>query len=378
LKRVKIAVNTRLLLRDKLEGIGWFTFESLKRICSQHPEVDFYFLFDRRPDPAFLFSENITPVVVNPQARHPFLFYLWFNITVPRALKRIRPDLFLSPDGYNSLPFKGKSLLVIHDLNFEHYPKDLPWLVRKYLNYYSHRFAHKADRIATVSEFSKKDISKLYGISPANIDVVFDGVNESYRPLNEDVKKQVKNKYTSGKPYFIFLGALHPRKNLVNLFKAFDLFRLNDDQNTKLVVAGAKKYWTKEIKEAYSSMKFIDDVVFTNRLESKEVNEIIGAALGMVYVSYFEGFGIPILEAFACNTPVITSDQSSMPEIAGDAALIVNPFSSADIAEAMHQLAVSDSLRENLIQKGIIRMQEYSWNKTARLLWESIEKTLNL
>ncbi|MHC1706141.1 MAG: glycosyltransferase family 4 protein [Bacteroidales bacterium] len=377
MKRIKIAVNTRLLLKGKLEGIGWFTFESMKRICLQHPEVDFFFIFDRRPDPGFIFSPNIKPLVVAPQARHPLLFYIWFNITVPAKLNALKPDLFLSPDGYNVLPFRGKSLLVIHDLNFEHYPKDLPWLVRKYYRYFFPRFARKATRIATVSEFSKQDIKNQYGIDPNRIDVVYDGVNELYKPVNEETKVDTKVKFTGGYPYFIFIGSLHPRKNLVNLFKAFDIYKKTDNQGAKLVIAGAKKYWTKDIENTFQRLKHSQDVIFTDRLNENEVNDLLGSALGLLYVSYFEGFGIPILEAFACHTPVITSNRSSMPEIAGDAALLVDPFSPADIANAMTRIAQTEMLRKELVDKGVQRLREFSWNRTADLLWESVNKTLS-
>ena len=150
---LKIAVNTRLLIKNKLEGIGWFSYETLKRITRAHPEHQFYFLFDRPFDESFVFGSNVTPIVIRPQARHPILFYLWFEKSIPRALKKINPDLFMSTDGYLSLSTTTPSLPVIHDLNFEHYPEQLPFLVRKYYKHYFPRFARKAARIATVSEF---------------------------------------------------------------------------------------------------------------------------------------------------------------------------------------------------------------------------------
>ena len=119
---MKIAVNTRLLLKDKLEGIGWFSYETLKRITTQHPEHQFYFIFDRPFTDEFIFSYNIEPVVIGPPARHPVLWYYWFEFRLPGLLKKINPDIFLSPDGYLSLKSHFKSIAVIHDLNFIHYP----------------------------------------------------------------------------------------------------------------------------------------------------------------------------------------------------------------------------------------------------------------
>ncbi|HPB25791.1 MAG TPA: hypothetical protein PLE11_08500, partial [Bacteroidales bacterium] len=141
---MNIAVNTRLLLDNRLEGIGWFTFETLRRIVTAHPEHTFYIIFDRPYHKKFIFSDNVVPVVVGPQARHPLLFYLWFEFSVPRVLKRIKADVFLSPDGYGSLRCRVQQLLVMHDLNFEHYPKDLPWIISRYYRYFFPRFARKA------------------------------------------------------------------------------------------------------------------------------------------------------------------------------------------------------------------------------------------
>jgi glycosyltransferase involved in cell wall biosynthesis len=374
---MNIAVNTRLLIKNKLEGIGWFTFESLKRITTQHPEHHFWFIFDRPFNPAFIFSSNITPIVISPPARHPFLFWFWLECRLPQVLKKLNPDLFVSPDGYLSLKSEIKSLAVLHDLNFEHYPKDMPFSFRWYYHYFFPRFAKKAVRIATVSEFSKQDIIEQYGKDPQQIDVVYDGANELYNPLSPEMISLTRQKYTSGLPYFIFIGSLHPRKNLVNLFKAFDLFRKDHDSDIKLLIVGARKWWTKEIGNALKEMQFANDVVFSGRLNAEELVQVLGASLALTYVSYFEGFGIPIVEAFRCGVPVITSNVTSMPEVAGDAALLVDPFKPESIAGAMKKLDEDAALRNDLIRKGTARKNEFTWQRTADLLWDSIVKATN-
>jgi glycosyltransferase involved in cell wall biosynthesis len=373
---MKIAVNTRLLLKNKLEGIGWFTFETLKRITTQHPEHEFFFIFDREYSDEFIFSDNITPIVIHPQARHPVLYYIYFEYSIPRILKKLKPDLFLSPDGYLPLSGKTKMLNVFHDLNFEHYPDDLPFAERKYYRYFFPKYAHKANRIATVSEYSKSDIVKQYGVSPDKIDVVYNGANENFKPIADKEKQSVREKYTKGNPYFLFVGALHPRKNLVNLFKAFDTFKQGGKNSEKLLVVGEKKWWTDDIKKAYGEMKNREDVIFSGRLEFVELQLVLAAALALVYVSYFEGFGIPIVEAFYAETPVITSNATSMPEIAGGAALLVDPFSIDSICGQMKKMASDGELRKDLIENGKERRKEFTWQKSADRLWRSIEKTI--
>jgi len=373
---LKIAVNTRLLIQNKLEGIGWFTFEAMKRIVQTHPEHSFYFLFDRSYDEAFIFGDNVRAVVIGPQARHPVLHYIWFEHAIPRALKKIQPDIFVSPDAYLSLKTNVKTLLVIHDLNFEHYPENMPVLVRKYYKYFSPRFAKKATRIATVSNFSKQDIVKQYGVKADKIDVVYNGANNHFRPLNSIEKEETKRQFAEGNDYFVFIGALNPRKNLVNLFRAFDIYKEASKTKTKLLVVGEKMWWTGEIKSTFENMRYKDDVIFTGRLEMEVLYQVIGSALAMTYVSYFEGFGIPIVEAFFAEIPVITSNLTSMPEIAGDAALLVDPFKPKSIADAMKKITFDEELRNTLIERGRKRRPLFSWEKTAENLWKSIEKTL--
>jgi len=371
---MEIAVNTRLLIQNKLEGIGWFTFETFKRITTQHPEHHFYFIFDREYDPGFIFSDNVTPIIQFPQARHPILYYTWFEITLPKLLDKLKPDLFISPDGFLSLKSKVKSMAVFHDLNFEHYPEDIPFWTRRYYKSYFPKYARKAVRIATVSAFSKEDIVKQYHVNADKIDIVYDGASDAFHPLTEAEKKPVRLQYAKNQPYFIFIGSLHPRKNLVNLFKAFDLFKKSTPSDIKLLIVGARKWWTYDIDMAYNRMIFSDDVIFTGRLEMDELSKVLGSALALTYISYFEGFGIPIIEAYRCDTPVITSNVTSMPEIAGDAALQVNPFSPESIAEALYKVSQYESLRQDLIIRGRRRKDLFSWQKTANRLWETIEK----
>lgn len=372
---MKIAVNTRLLLKDKLEGIGWVAYETLRRMVHNHPKVEFYFLFDREPDPMFLFGDNVKPIVLFPQARHPFLYIWWFEFSVKNALKQIRPDLFFSPDGYLSLCSDVKQVAQFHDLNFEHFPNDVPKIHLWHYKRFFPKFARKAKRIVTVSEFSKQDIVDCYGIEPEKIDVAYNGVNEKFAPISDEEKEAIRAKYTDGNPYFMFVGSLHPRKNLARLFTAFDLFKTQTPSNVKLLIVGEKRWWSEPIEQAYSAMRFKDEVVFAGRLSAEDLHWATAAALASVYVSYFEGFGIPILEAFKCETPVITSNVTAMPEVADDAALLVDPFSEASIAEGMTEM-LDENVREALIEKGRERVKDFSWDKAAEAIWECLMKTI--
>jgi glycosyltransferase involved in cell wall biosynthesis len=362
-----------LLLKGKLEGIGWFSYETLRRIVNDHPEHQFIFIFDRPYSEEFIFAENVTPVVIRPPARHPFLYYIWFEIQIPRVLKRVKADLFLSPDGYLSLQTKVPQLAVIHDISFAHRPEDLPWMQCRYYNFFFPKFAQKAARIATVSNYSKTDIAKTYQVSPEKIDVVFDGCNEEFKPVPLEEQALIREKYTDGVPYFLFVGALHPRKNVTGLLKAFDTFKIRSDNQTKLLIVGGEMHKTGEISETWQKMKFKNHVVFTGRVAQKELYGILGAALALTFVPFFEGFGIPILEAMNAGVPVICSNTTSMPEVGGDAVLYAEPENFKQIAVAMEKIARDSDLRDDLIEKGFNQKMNFSWDKTARLLWESIK-----
>ena len=373
-KGLRIAVNTRLLLKNKLEGIGWVSYEYLKRITEAHPEHEFFFLFDRPYSDEFIFSNNVTPIVVSPPARHPILYYIWFELMIPRVLRKIKADVFFSPDSYLSLKTKVKSVTIFHDLNFEHRPKDVPFLARKYYQYFFPKYAHKADKIISVSGYTKQDIIDLYDISPDKIEVIYNGVNENFRPIPQEEQEVIREKYTDGKPYFVFVGAFNPRKNLPNLFKAYDQYQEEVNDDVQLVVIGEKMYWTPEIEAVYKAMKHKDKVVFTGRLPMSELVEVVGSAMIMTYVSFFEGFGIPIVEGFRAGIPVITSNTSSMPEVAGGAAYIVDPRKVEEITKAMIELRNNPDLRNEYVRKGNIRKNDFSWDKGADKVWEIIER----
>ena len=372
---MRIGVNTRLLLSGKMDGIGWFTAETLRRIVLAHPEHDFFFFFDRTPDPTFIFSSNVHPIILCPQARHPILWYIFFQQSIPRALKRHKIDLFLSPDGYMSLNTKVPTLTVIHDLNFEHSPDNLKPSHQRYMTYFSPQFARYSTRIATVSEYSKQDIVNTYHIEADKIDVVYDGAHEGYHPLSPSEQRLTREQYAGGNRYFIFISTIIKRKNLATLLTAFDQFKQDDHEGTKLLVVGHRVWWKDELAKAYEQMSHKEDVVFLGRTEPEELIRLLGSAISLVYPSLYEGFGIPIIEAFQAEIPVITSNCTSMPEVAGDAAILIEPTDTDAMSNALTRVANDSNLRNQLISEGRSRRTLFSWDKTATLLWESMAKT---
>lgn len=376
---MKIAVNTRLLLYNKLEGIGYFTLKTLEKVVKNHPEHEFIFFFDRKYDKSYVFADNITPVVIHCPTRLPVLWYIYFEILLPLYLKKYKIDVFFSPDSYITKKTKIPTLNTFHDINYEYNSEYIEnsWH-RHYLLHNFPLFAKNATRLITVSEYSKRDLIKFYNIPENKIDVVYNAANELYYVISEEERGITKQRLTHGKDYFYYVGAIHKRKNLDNLFIAFDLFKEKTNSDMKLVIIGSKKLWKGKIEECFNNMKYKKDVIFTGRLEANEINMIANSALALTFVSQFEGFGIPIVEAFAAGCPVITSNTTSMPEVGGDAAMYCDPYNHQSIADVMEKVYSNPQLREKMIIKGFEQNKKFNWEKSAEKLWNSIKKTVNI
>jgi len=374
---MRIAVNTRFLLPHKMEGFGWYTYEITKRLVEQHPEHTFILFFDRAYDSKFIFGENVIPVVLSPQARHPILFKVWFNISVKRALKKYKADIFFSPDGYLSLTSDVKQVGVIHDLNFVHNPQDLKPVMRRYYLTQFPKFAKKAAHIITVSEYSKNDICEQYDLRDDQVTAIWNGASEVFRPLDLDNQTEVRDKFSKGFPYILFVGAIHPRKNVRRLIEAYAMYRQNNPKsNMQLVIVGTE-LWNNAGMDIEISDDFKCAIHFTGHLPLDELAIVMASADMFAFVPYFEGFGIPLVEAMRCGTPILSGNLTSLPEVAGDAAMYCDPMNVSDIAEKMEKLANDKTLQNELSAKGLERSKLFSWDIAAEKVWKVLSNQLD-
>ena len=372
---MKIAVNTRLLQVNKLEGIGWFTFEILRRMVANHPEVEFHFVFDRKPSPVFAFGPNVKLHHIGPPTRHVLLFPIWFNIALPAMLRKINPDIFISPDAIGSLNAPCKQIVVMHDLNFVYHPEWLPKSVARFYNKYSPLFADAADAIVTVSNYSANDIVKCYHVPVDKVHVVSNAVNSSFHKLSDELIRTIRMRVSNGNPYFVYVGSLHERKNIRNLLLAFDSFS-KSHSDFRMILIGAPLWNDKFLLEFVNQLESKEKIQFLGRLSGGELQEVVGAAHAMTFVPYFEGFGIPVLEAFACEVPLLSSNRTAIPEVAENAALLVNPDDVEEIARGMKSLAENPELCRDLVSKGKLRVKDFSWDLSAERMWEVVVKTI--
>lgn len=251
-----------------------------------------------------------------------------------------------------SAPFlkKGKEKLIVtvHDISPVLFPNFHPVRRVMYFQHILPRLLRQADRIICDSESTKEDVIEHYNIQ-RNLRVVHLGVKESFKPTKD---KEVLAKYNLPKGYILFVGTLEPRKNLNRLMRAFDMLSCQE----RLVLVGMK---------GWGNHKFPDNVIRLNYVAKEDLPAIYSHAKLFVYPSLYEGFGLPVLEAMACGCPVITSNVSSLPEVAGDAALLVDPYNAEGIAESIRKILIDKKLQKDLREKGMDRAKEFSWNKCA-------------
>lgn len=350
-----------------MEGIGRFSHEVLLRIVRALPDVDFYFLFDRPFAQEFIYAPNVKPVVLFPPARHPFLFVAYFEICLGLYFRTHKHTLFFSPDGYLCLNAALPQIPVIHDLAFEHFPQFLRYWDKWHYHRFFPRYARKATYILTVSEYSRQDIAQTYQVALDKISVCYNGVSTVF-----DAPTPIAQPF----PYFIYVGSIHPRKNLEQLLRAFEMYKSQTNDNTRLLLIGRKAWNFEQVIAYYQTMRYKADVVFTGYVEDATLAGLYAGAVAVCYVSLLEGFGLPIVEAMRAGAAVICSNRTALPEIAGDAAYLIDPDSPESIANALRHLAKDTTLRESYRNKGKQRSQAFSWGHTANVCAETITRFL--
>jgi glycosyltransferase involved in cell wall biosynthesis len=358
-----VGVNARTLLSGKLDGIGWYAYETIKRLTVSHPDVSFVLFFDRPVHADFTFGPNVRTVVFGPPARHPFLWYLWFELRLPAALRAHHCDVFYSPEGLVPSHPPVPMVSVLHDMGYEAVPEQVDPLVLRYYRRFFPRGARAAARLVTVSDFARADIAIRTGIPTTSITVA----PNAPRPIFRDPVHA-----TPPPSYLLFVGTIQPRKNVVRLLKAFDVMKTKTGSAVQLVVAGRRGWKDADVDAALAGMTHAGDVRFTGYVTDEELVALYKGARAVVQVPLFEGFGVPVIEAMAVGTPVIASNVSSLPEVAGSAALLVDPLDVPAIAHAMERVITDDELCDELRAKGIRQAATYSWDHTAEILWQCI------
>jgi len=350
----------------------------MKRMTVENPDDSFTFYFDRKFDSRYKYSENVHLQSLFPPARHPVLFYIWYQLRLKRKLLATKPDVFFSPDSFMPLGMHIPSVITIHDTAYLRFPK---YIGKSNLNYYQRympKFVEEAAHIITVSEFSKKEICDFYQVDPGRVTVIYNGVSSRFKPVGKDARAKTQHQYSDGKPYFLYVGAIHPRKNLARLIEAFDLFRKTTKSDMQLLIAGHQSWQFNDMLNAYEAAKHKGDIRITGYIPYEDLPRVVGSARALTYVSLYEGFGLPVVESMACGTPVLTSSADSsgavLAEVAGEAALTVDPESIEAIADGMRQLYEDASMHDRLCDLGLANSKRYNWGKSADQTYQVLKE----
>jgi glycosyltransferase involved in cell wall biosynthesis len=297
-------------------------------------------------------------------------------VTLTRELRRHPVDVLHVQ--YTAPPLAPCPVVAtIHDLAFEHLPETFNRRSWMQLRFTVRRTARRAAQIVTVSEYSRQDISKTYKIDPQRIMVTPEAAPSCFAPVtNETELKKVRETYGIGSDYILSLCSIQPRKNLVRLIEAYSLLRQSRPgvKLPQLVLAGKRGWLDGETFNAAKQSIGGNDILFTGYVAEGDLPALYSGAFCFVYPSYFEGFGLPILEAMQCGTPVVAGNRTSIPELVADAGLLFNPFDTSALVEALRQVLDDADLRARLRASGFVRSAEFSWKKTAQLTLKAYEK----
>jgi glycosyltransferase involved in cell wall biosynthesis len=308
---------------------------------------------------------------------------LWTHLRLAVELHRHPPDVLFVPAHVLPLYCPVPAVVTVHDLGYRHYPEAHRPFDRWYLDWTTRRHTRVARHLIADSQATKQDLIDFYGAKPDRIHVVYLGRDENLTPVADpEVIRQTKARYHIDSDYFLYLGTLHPRKNLVRLVEAFhaavlDLAgfeNLSGLSGLKLVIAGKQGWLYNDIFERVQRLELTERVIFPGYVADQDKPALLSGALAYVFPSLYEGFGLPVLEAMACGAPVLTSNCSSLPEVAGEAALLVDPHHTAEIADGMIQLISNADLRRRFVERGYRQIQAFSWPKAAAQVLEILEK----
>ena len=327
-------------------------------------EKNKYLLYLNKPAEGGLknLAENFEEKVLNwPLPR------LWTQGRLSLEMFKNPPDVLFVPAHIIPLVHPKKSIVTIHDIGFARYPEIYSWKDIWYHKWAIYWAARRAYKIITISEFSKKELIEVYKINPERIRVIPLAYNKDlYKVIdNKEKIKEVLDKYKISKPYLLFIGRLEQKKNVLAIIESFKILK-STKPDLKLVLIGRPGYKFEEIEKKIKEYGLAEDIIMPGWVEEPELPYLLNGAEVFVFPSFYEGFGIPILEAMACGTPVVSSNTTSIPEVAGQAALLVNPNNHEELAEKIKNILDDNNLRQDLINKGLERVKEFSWDKCAR------------
>jgi len=374
---MKIAINTLSIVPGKMGGTETFLVNLVNNL----------FRFDKKNKFLLLVSRNNKKIFVSTSGNVEYLKFNFDNnsrvervffeqFILPQALKKRKVDILVAPGNIGLACCPCKLLLIVHDLIYFVYPKSYSFAKRFYLQNLVRYSCKKADRIITVSQNTKNDIIKYFNINSDKIDVIYEGVDydKFSRVTKEEAQGFIKNKYGI-QDYVYSPTSLYLHKNNDFLIKSFAKLKKDKKISLKLVITGFDPQNKKKmLRNIISKCGMKDKIFFFEEVPSSHLPYFYRGAKITVYLSSYEGFGLPILEAMTSGCPVLSSDRSSLPEVVGEAGVLVDPFNIEEVSDKMYELLTDKNFREECIAKGLVRAKEFSWENTVKNMIKTYEK----
>ena len=354
-------------------GTETYSLHLIRELLALGKGHRFRLYFNQPPAPGLF--PDASEMRVMPFAR------LWTHARLSREMRTAAPDLLFVPSHVLPLLHPERCVVTIHDLGFYYYPEAHTLSQNLYLRWSTRYNARIATRVIADSVATRNDLLRYYRVPGERIEVVYPGRDEALGPVRDpEVLQDVRARHGLSEPYLLYVGTLHPRKNLVRLVQAFSAFTkamaagpAKPKAEPQLVLAGQKGWLYEEILNQVRKLDLVDRVVFTGYVPDADLPAVLSGAVAFVFPSLYEGFGLPVLEAMACGTPVICSNVSSLPEVAGEAALQVDPLDVEALAEAIHWVISDAGLRATLVERGYEQVQRFSWQRCASQVLQVLE-----
>ncbi len=296
----------------------------------------------------------------------PHAAYARIPLSLPLAIYETGVDLLHVQ--YTAPPWSPRPIIVtIHDLSFEHFPQFFTAKERFFFKRTIPRTARKAAKVLTVSEYSRRDLIETYSLPPEKVVVTPNGVGPSFKPVrDEEPLAALRKKYGIEREYLLSVGNLQPRKNLARLIQAYTKLRETVEEfRCQLVIVGKRAWLYRHIFHEAHRSRYAGDVILTDYVPEEDLPGLYSGAMAFVYPSIFEGFGLPVVEAMACGTPVVTSNSSAMPEVVGEAGLMIDPYDEDALARAMLRVVEDAQLQAQLSEQGLLQAAKFTWRRTA-------------
>ncbi|PKO23222.1 MAG: glycosyltransferase family 1 protein [Chloroflexi bacterium HGW-Chloroflexi-1] len=363
------ASRATLAHRTGTETYSLRLIEALLRLDSGHR----FRLYTNGTPPAGLFWDDVAPS--GGEVRSIPFPRLWTHLRLSAEMLRYPPDVLFVPAHVLPLIHPRRSVATVHDVGYLFYPEAHHPADRRYLDWSTGWNARRSAAVLADSAATKADLVRAYGVDPGGVHVVYLGRDAALAPVRDaDALARVRARYGIGERYLLYVGTLQPRKNLARLVDAFAPLAGDPAlDGVQLVLAGKRGWLDDDLAPRVARLGLSERVRFPGYVADADLPALLSGARAFVFPSLYEGFGIPVLEAQSCGVPVMTSNNSSLPEVAGDAALLVDPHDVDAIAEAMCRLVTDDALRAELVRRGFENVKRFSWEKCARETLEVLE-----